>query len=407
MSNANELRAESLKIQHQAKSKLQEITSATPEARAKEIEAEFDRMLSDSDALEARAKRFDDLEARDRAFEAAADAGARRPVEDRAASNQSADEIRNAAFNSYIRGHELTGEHRAALREERDMSAGVATAGGYAVPKTWADQITTAMKDYGEMLTPVVNQLTTATGAEINFPTNDDTANIGAIVGENTAATTQDLVFGNVVLKAYKYSSKLVRVSNELLADNTFDIGGYITARLGERIGRAVNAHATIGTGTAQPTGLFTAATSAVTTASNAVVSYDELLDLVHSVDLAYRKHPSAAFMFSDSTFKALRKLKDTNQNPLWVPGLANGEAGTLMGYKFAVNNDAPAFAAAAKAIVFGKLTGFTVRQSGPVTMRRLDERFADQDSTGFLAWARYDSNLLEASAVKALTIKV
>jgi HK97 family phage major capsid protein len=407
MSNANELRAESLKIQHQAKAKLQEITSATPEARAKEIETEFDRMLSDADALESRAKRFDDLEARDRAYEAAADAGARRPVEDRSASTLSAEQIRNAAFNAYVRGNELNSEHRAALREHRDMSVGTTTAGGYAVPTLWADQITVAMKDYGEMLTPVVNQMTTSTGVDINFPTNDDTGNIGAIIGENTAVSTQDLVFGNITLKAYKYTSKLIRVSNELLADNSYDIGSYITTRLGERIGRAVNAHATTGTGSAQPMGLFTAATSSVTTAANTVVAYDELLDLVHSVDLAYRKHPTAGFMFSDSTFKALRKLKDSNGNPLWVPGLANGEAGTLMGYRFSVNNDAPAFAPTAKAIVFGKLTGYTVRQSGPVVLKRLDERYADQDSVGFLAFARFDGNLLETSALKALTIKV
>ncbi len=53
----------------------------------------------------------------------------------------------------------------------------------------------------------------------------------------------------------------------------------------------------------------MTAATSSgITTAGATTITYDNIVDLVHSVDPAYRA--GARFMFNDTVLASIRKLK-------------------------------------------------------------------------------------------------
>ena len=84
---------------------------------------------------------------------------------------------------------------------------------------------------------------------------------------------------------------------------------------------RIHNQHFTTGTGSAQPQGIVTGATSGVTAAGVAAITADELIDLQHSIDPAYRNERSK-FMLSDTALKGLRKLKDTGSGEyMFQPG--------------------------------------------------------------------------------------
>ena len=48
--------------------------------------------------------------------------------------------------------------------------------------------------------------------------------------------------------------------------------------------------------------------------------TFDELIDLEHSVDPLYRAAPTCRFMFNDGVLKALRKLKDGQGRYIWQP---------------------------------------------------------------------------------------
>ena len=222
---------------------------------------------------------------------------------------------------------------------------------------------------------------------------------MGAILAENTAASEQDIAFNQITLDAYTYTSKIVRVSYQLLQDSAVDIEDFVGRKMGERVARILNQHFTTGTGTNQPRGIVTAAASGKVGASGQTTSitYDDIVDLVHAVDPAYRGR--ARFMLSDSSVKALKKLKATDGSPLWVPGTALREPDTLLGYGYTINQDMPSMAANAKSILFGDLSKYLIRNVKGFTLVRMAEKYAEFLQVGFMGFARYDGDLLDAGA--------
>jgi hypothetical protein len=101
------------------------------------------------------------------------------------------------------------------------------------------------------------------------LPTSDGTAEVGEIIAENTTATSADISFGTKSLVAYKYSSKVVAVPFELLQDSNVDVEAFVRKRLATRLGRITNTHFTTGTGSSQPNGVVTAATTGYTCANS------------------------------------------------------------------------------------------------------------------------------------------
>ncbi len=316
------------------------------------------------------------------------------------------------AFGAWVRGggEALTAEERTALRggfvDGRELRAqGVATgsAGGYLVPEGFRNTLIETMKFYSSVR-EVAEVINTASGQTLPWPTNDDTANVGAILTENTAMAEQDLALGQDDLGAYMYTSKMVRVSFQLLQDSVFNLDSFLARKLGERIGRIQNTHFTTGTGSSQPLGIQTNATAGKTGASGqtTTVTYDDLVDLIHSVDPAYRSADSR-FMMHDSTLGAARKLKDSQNRPLWEPSVQAGEPDRLLGYGLAVNNNMPVMAASAKSILFGDFRrAYVIRDVLGVQLLRLTERYADYLQVGFAAYARTDATLQDAGAVRA-----
>lgn len=280
--------------------------------------------------------------------------------------------------------------------ETRAQSTGTDTEGGFTVPNDTMRALEVAMLRFGGMR-QVGDIIRTDTGSDLPWPTTNDTSNEGAILAENAQVAQADLVFGQLVLQAYKYSSKMILIPVELLQDSAVNVAEVIGSALGERIGRITNRHFTVGTGSGQPNGIVTAATLGATGASGqtATVEYTDLVELQHSVDPDYRIN--AKWMFADSTLKAIKQLLDGNDRPLWLPGIAVREPDTILGHPFVVNQNVAAMAASAKSILFGDLSKYKIRDVRQVTLLRLDERFADYHQVAFLAFSRHDGDLLDA----------
>lgn len=243
----------------------------------------------------------------------------------------------------------------------------------------------------------------------MNFPTADATAEEGEIVGQNSAVTAGDTTFGNTTLDVYKYSSKKIALPFELLQDSFIDIEAYIQGLLAVRLGRITAKHFTVGTGSSQPHGIVVGSTAGVTGAAGTAtsVSYDSLVDLEHSVDPAYRSAPGVGFMMHDSTVKALRKLKDTQNRPIFVPGYEQGNPGgapdRLLGRPIYISQEMPAMAANAKSILFGDFSKYVIRNVMDLTLFRMtDSAFTLNGQVGFVAFMRAGGRLIDAGgAVK------
>ncbi len=368
--------------------------SAEEQEQWDRLDAELNRLKSQIDREERLAVEESDLRQREPAV-ARSQVGSEAPSE----------KERRAAFVAYLRGgwNALTPEQRAyALNrvaslplEVRALGVSTDAAGGYTVEDETIRAIDTAMLAFGGVREAGATVVQTSTGADLPIPTANDTTNKGVLLAENTQVTEQDPSFGQVVLSAYMYTSRLIRVSVQLLQDASFDIEAWLRERFAERLARITNEHFTTGTGVNQPQGVVTGATLGVTAASATSVAYAELVDLVHSVDPAYRRN--ARFMFHDSTLRALKKLTDTEGRPLWVPGVAVREPDTILGHQFVINQDMPQIAANAKAILFGDFSKYYIRDVQNMVVLRLSERYADFLQVGFLAFRRHDGRLVDA----------
>lgn len=311
----------------------------------------------------------------------------------------------------------LRGGDNALNAEERGvvfntMSTTTNTEGGYTVQTDIASTVINSLKAFGGMRS-VATVIRTDAGNPMSFPTSDGTAETGEQVAENTVSTNADLVFGTVALNCYKFSSKDVAVPIELLQDSSVDIEAFVRQRLVTRLGRITNTRFTLGTGSSQPNGIITAASTGVTAANGTsavtAVLYSNLVDLVHSVDPAYRALGNCSWMMNDASVKVIRKIVDSQGRPYLVPGYEMklaGESGsapdTLLGYPITVNQDIAVMAASAKSIAFGDFSFYYIRDAMNVEMQRYnDSAYAKKGQVGFLAWLRSGGNLLDTGAVK------
>jgi HK97 family phage major capsid protein len=410
MQEIQTLREQMASIATEARAKLSEVTDETEETRAAEIEREFDAMMADHDKLAARVERedrvaqaFKKLEATDTTKIPEAE-GRTAPAVD----NGLTMDYRAAFAEMIANGGDayVEPEVRNVLKEYRVQVGSTNSAGGYTVPTELATFIVESMKAFGPMYTAnVFTSIETAAGNPFNIPTLDDTTVTAEAHTEGTQPTDdggKDATFGQKTLNAYAFNTEWVRWSAELNADSVFNMESLLGRLLGERMGRIANAKLTTGSGSSDVEGIVTNSAAGVTAASATAVTADEIIDLVHSVDPAYRQSPNAAIMMNDSTLKAIRKLKDGNGNYLWQMGdFQIGTPQNILGYPVVVNQDMDSIATAKKTILFGDMSRFYVRKVGQPSIYVARERFAPD--FGILGYIRLDGCLSDTAAVKHL----
>ncbi len=336
-------------------------------------------------------------------------------------------EARDRALNLYLRGvaiGDMSGEERTALNasyrsfsadeqrqvqgavERRDMGTVSAPAGGILVaPDTrFYGSIIQAMKFFGGMEKAGAEVIETDTAGDLPIPMGDDTGNVGAIVPEALAsghAGGTSPVLTSLVLHGYLYSSKVVKVSWQMLRDAAINVEGYVGGLLGERLARIQNTHFTAtGTGSGMPQALTIIANVGKQSAvgNTTSIPFDDIYRVLHSVDVAYRT-PKAGWMFHDTTALALRLAKDGQGRYLW-PEMGNVQQGipaSLAGYGYTINNDMPVLAASAKHTSFGDHSYYKIRRIRGITIVRINELYVESGQVGFLAFQSADGGFADA----------
>lgn len=389
----------------------QELNNKYPaDQRMPAVEGEkLDAVLAEIEAIDAeitRENRLIQMAGEENEHETALNSATRTPEN---ISNES------AALRAMLTGglSALSQDQRNAMfaRQNPDIRAAMSTTtgseGGYTVGTEFSRSLIEAMRQMGGVRA-VASQITTGTGAQMLFPTADATAEEGEIVGQNAAVTALDTTFGQASLDVWKYSSKSIALPFELLQDSMFDVEAYVREVLRLRLWRIQNRHHTLGTATGQPRGIVPAAGvgKAGATGQTATITYDDLVDLEHSVDPIYRA--AARLMLHDDSLKAVRKIKDGQGRPIFVPGYEQGNPGgapdRLLGREIAINQNMDPMGASKKSILFGDFSKYVIRDVMDVTLFRMtDSAFTLKGQVGFVAFCRSGGNLLDVGgAVKA-----
>jgi HK97 family phage major capsid protein len=414
-----ELREEQARIATNARAKFDEITNEMPEERVQEVEREYDAMMADYDKLNSKAERLEKLDTIERQMN---EADSRRPsgkAEGRGVADEDLPTYREA-FANMLRSkvpdaaplseadQYVLRQGRVDLPAEQRAQTTTAAAGGYSIPTELSNILVKSMLAWGPMYDPgITTELVTTGGGAIDMPTvNDTTVTAGASAGEAVTLTDdggKDVTFGQKTLNSYAYDTEWLRVSKELADDSIFAMETLLGSLLGERLGRLANLQLTTGSGSSAPNGIVTASSLGVTAAGTAAITFDEILDLEHSVDPAYRSGPQVRYMLNDATLLAVRKLKDGDGNYLWQMG--NVQAGipsTINGRPYSINQSMASLATGQKVMTFGDMSKYYVRKVGaPLIGAIQDKDF--WPGFGVAGYIRFDGELADTAAVKHL----
>lgn len=319
-------------------------------------------------------------------------------------STENAAELRREVLVAYLRGGKDGIQNLIQSgRIQNAQTVGSPAGGGYTVTREMFGAIQAAMKAIGGVR-DLATVLNTAAGNPLDFVVVDATSEEGAILGESQQTPDLDTSFGTAQIGAFKYTSKAIAVSLELLQDSEFDIEAYIVELLGLRLGRITNRHYTVGTGTGQPRGVVTAASvgAVAATGGAADITLNDLINLEHSVDPIYRG--AARFMFHDGTLRKIKQLTDTTGRPLWLPGIAAGAPDTILNYGYQINQHMPVMAANAKSVLFGDFKKYLIRDVMGATMyRNTDSKYNELGMVGFHSLLRSSGDMIDiGGAIKA-----
>lgn len=270
--------------------------------------------------------------------------------------------------------------------------------GGYLVPEEYDRRLIDVLNEENIMRT-LATTITTSGEHKINIAATKPAA---AWIEEGAAIQFSDATFGQKLLDAHKLHVA-IKITDELLYDNAFNLENYIITQFGKALANAEEDAFLNGDGTGKPKGLFQDAEVGVTTSAASITS-DNMIELVYSLKRPYRKN--ASFIMNDQTIAALRKLKDNNNNYIWQPSYQAGEPDRLLGYTLHTSAFAPKQAAGAKAIAFGDFSYYNIGDRGVRSLQELKELFAGNGMVGYLMKERVDGLLVLPEAVKCLQIK-
>lgn len=397
-----------------------EIDDAVERAKAEE---RFDAMMDDADKLQADASTQEKTEKREKRIADATAGGAdaeKRDEDMRTRKTQLApgisrnptdDEVedrvfRMNSFDRYLRkGYGgLSAEQTRVLNESND------TEGGYLVPEDFRNEVIRKLPGFAIIRTNGATTLTTdrdvvtvprVTGGDNVFTSGVTITWVDELPGEDEGLT--EPAFGQERWNVNKAIAK-TRLSKDFIDDSAVDIVGLLTTLYAEAFGLGEDREFLTGDGIKKPKGIFVdAGITQVVSGDAADITADGLIDCAYDLPVQYRQ--GAVWVMRSSTERNIRKLKDGNGQYLWQPGLAVDRPGTILGWPVLGSEFAPAIAAAAEPIMFGRLSGYWIFDRRGMTLQRLVERYAEQGQIAFVVDKRVAGGVAQNFAFRLQTI--
>lgn len=368
------------------------VLSAEDDAKYAKMEEDFDKLTNEIKRLERR-----------NAIEAELNKPVNAPIVNKPMASDEEEKTGRASKN-YKKSFWNAMRSKTVRPEVHDaLQIGTDSEGGYLVPDEYENTLVEALEEEN-IFRKLAHVIKTSSG-DRKIPVVASKGSASWVDEEGTISDSDD-AFNQVSIGAYKLGT-LIKVSNELLNDSAFNLESYISKKFARRIGTKEEEAFFTGNGTGKPIGIFNSTGGAevgVTAASATAITADELIDLFYSLKAPYRK--KAVWILNDSTVKAIRKLKDKNDNYLWQPALTAGTPDTILGRPVYTSSYVPAIAAGAKTIAFGDFSYYWIADRQGRIFKKLNELYAATDQTGFVATQRVDGKLILPEAIKVLQQK-
>ena len=282
---------------------------------------------------------------------------------------------------------------------QKALRRGSAGSGNFIVPDTFEQKLVKGLTEKS-VLRKLCTVLKTNTTMRIPTIIADGEA---TWIPENEPVQFSEAVYGEIVLDAYKLAHKVI-VSDEMLEDAQFDVEDYIRQLFVESVSATEELALFIGDGNGKPTGLLHQTSVGWVSEKAGDITYDDILNLIHSVKSPYRKN-AVLVMSEDAITKLLSIIHYHGDSP-WDVSLKDGTTKTLFGYPVYTTNYLDRVLPGTKPVLFGDFSYFWIGERGKRSVKRLIERYADTGQVAYITTERIDAKLVLPESIKSLEIK-
>lgn len=302
------------------------------------------------------------------------------------------EELEERAFVRYILG-------AAAGLEERAGELNLTMANnGAIVPTSIANKIIKRVSD----ISPILSRATVYyMGGELKVPVYGASEGHDVTVGYSedfTELTADAGKFTSVDLKGYLVGA-LTLIGRKLKTNAMFNVTDFIVNHMAEKISEFIEGELLKGTATKMTGALST--TTVLKAASATVVTPDELIDLQAKVKQAFQAN--ACWIMHPDTYTAIKKLKDGQNRYLMQDDFTSTFPYRLLGKPVFLSDNMPKLGTGAKAILYGDMSGLSVKIAEQLEIQVLHEKYATMHAIGVVAWMELDSKVTDNQRIAVL----
>lgn len=356
-----------------------------------EEEQRYSKMEKDYDALETKTERMERSLKREERAQESSNEGHQEDPEERAGGDQD-EERRDAVFERFLRNG-----IQGLAAEERDMLAGDDVSGGYLVtPQKFVNSILKAADDMvviREMAT--IQTLTQASSLGV-VKLDDDIDDWEWTTELKTGSDDSGLGFGKRELAPHPMA-KRVKMSETLIRLSGRDVQGLVRSRMAHKLGVTMEKNYMTGNGVKKPLGLFVASSDGISTSRDVSTDMsatsptaDGLISVQGALKDAYQG--KAEWLFHRDAITKIRKLKDTNGQYIWQPGLSQGTGNQILGKPYKTSEYAPnTFTTGQYVGMYGDFAYYWILDVMTMAIKVLKELYAEENKIGYIG--RYEGD--------------
>lgn len=345
----------------------------------------FDEMKKEIADIDAMINRYNEA----RALENGA------PKQEKKEVDQEALEMR--AFSNFIRTNST---HYVEERADVNFTTGD---NGTLIPTSIANKIIDTVKN----VSPIFSMATKYNvKGNLTFPIYDESTQkiTVAYATEFKVLDASAGKFKGITLGGFLAGS-LIKISRSLINNTEFDVAAYVINEMALRIAEFLEHELLVGTGNNAMTGVLSVAnTNVYTTQAATAISADDLIAVQVKLPQALRKN--TAWIMNTSTMLAIRQLKDGEGRYMLQPDLTRGFGYVLLGAPVYESDTVDGIAAGKAVIAYGDFSGLYVNLRPGIETQVLQEKYADEHATGFVAWFEADSKIVETQKLVAVKMK-
>lgn len=217
-----------------------------------------------------------------------------------------------------------------------------------------------------------------------------------------TKVETTGLAYGQEEVPNHELYA-MVDIPVQDLEDSDFNLESELNMEFTEQFGVAEGKSALTGDAVGEMEGIAVHAAlqaAAINSGNASLLTADGLIDLTFGLKDAYARN--AVYLLKRSSIAAIRKLKGSDNNYLWQPGLSENVPANILGRPYIEAVDMPAVAANAYAIAFGDFRrGYTIIDRLAVSVLRDPYTQATGGMIRFIARKRVGGQVVNVEAIK------